>query len=177
METSVSNHVVCHFCIQGDASADRVDQFLELLASKYLGTRFLRCSLASTSSLYKKYGLNTLAGIVCFFKGVVTGVLSFHGEGAQGDDGIDEDFIELWLNTRQFLMTIDDETHTSTASTGYISNRKYIQQQHDDHSDDDEEWGNDEWSMPCQECGRRYPHQHIRSMYKGNLNESDDDDD
>ena len=25
----------------------------------------------------------------------------------------------------------------------------------------------DDWQQPCDVCGRRYPHQHIRSMYAG----------
>lgn len=34
-------------------------------------------------------------------------------------------------------------------------------------SDEEEEGGGegDEWQQPCEVCGRRYPHQHIRSVY------------
>lgn len=34
-------------------------------------------------------------------------------------------------------------------------------------SSDEEEGGDegDEWEQPCEVCGRRYPHQHIRSVY------------
>ena len=36
-----------------------------------------------------------------------------------------------------------------------------------------EEEAGGEWEQPCEVCGRRYPHQHIRSAYAGGAHDSD----
>jgi hypothetical protein len=33
----------------------------------------------------------------------------------------------------------------------------------------------DDWQTPCEVCGRTYPHEHIRSMYSSQQQDSSDD--
>lgn len=34
-----------------------------------------------------------------------------------------------------------------------------------------------EWDVPCEECGRSYPHKHVRAVYESNLNTGYGDED
>ena len=41
--------------------------------------------------------------------------------------------------------------------------------------DSEEEEGGGDWQQPCEVCGRRYPHQHVRSAYADRPSDSSDD--
>lgn len=156
--------MVCHITCEGDTVGEEVDEILEALAQRFLGTRFLRCAVQPKSTLPLRYGLELPSGIVCFYKGDVVGVRPFQHyfeSGASADD--DSEALEFWLRQRKCLLSLDealrlcsgDNEDRSSGSLRYKSEERI----------EEENEGND-WQAPCEVCGRRYPHQHIRSMYR-----------
>ena len=106
-------------------------------------------------------------GIVCFFKDEIVGVLPL--DSAVGEDGVDEDAVEAWLQRRRCLVGLG-------APAGAAAARELADPAAAGSSEDDDEDDGNSLQAPCEECGRRYPHQHIRSVYRAADADSDSDD-
>ena len=144
---AVAAYVVCHFGIEGDTQGDAIDQRLEGLAARFVGTRFLRCPMPPASPLPQRFGLPPGPGLVVLFQGTIVAVVGEYDLECGADEDA-EDAVERWLQRRRCLV---GDANAAAAPAPV--------------SDDDDD--GDEWNKPCDECGRRYPHQHVRSAYRG----------
>jgi hypothetical protein len=171
-ESSLEHYVILHFVIEGDEQGQIVDQRLELLAGKYLGTRFIRCPVPPTSSLPQRFGLPPgLPGIISLFQGTILASSSIFDLQCEEDEEVD-DAVENWLKKRKFLSisaSSEDGGKNNGGGGGFFREKN----QEDDVSDEDE----DEWRKPCEECGRTYPHEHIRSIYRTTTASDDEEND
>lgn len=186
---SAADYVVCHITVEGDAAGEAFDEHLELLARQFLGTRFIRCPVQPNSQLPLHFGLefpsgehadmfischdnarscrrfyallfHFAAGVICFHRGDLIGSMLLDRE-ADGE-AHDPDVIESWLRRKGCVVSLEGAAdvpnrpgHDPTAA-----------------ADASEDEGDDE---PCEVCGRRYPHQHIRSVYRTTVDDSDND--
>ncbi len=156
--------MILHFVIEGDEQGQIIDQRLELLARQYLGTRFVRCPVPPTSSLPQRFGLAPgLPGIVSVYQGAILACSSIFDLQCEDDEEVD-DAVESWLKKRKFLSSSEGDNMNGNGGGdgGFGGN-----------GEDSE----DEWRKPCEECGRTYPHEHIRSIYTTRLTSDDEDDD
>lgn len=164
IKESVAEHIVCHFVIEGDDLGQSIDQRLESLACQFLATRFLRCPVRPGSAVPRNFGLSSSPpGLVVFFQGTIIATCNALDLDC-GDDIEAEDAVENWLRKRKCLVLLGNN-----ASAGGSGPALGASAGSDDESDADEDENGNEWQRPCEECGRRYPHQHIRSMYSGNI--------
>lgn len=164
---SIVDHIVCHFYVEGDERGQSIDQSLEKLASTWQGTRFLRCPVRPADTFSCRFGLPPGPGIVCFLQETIVAACSLLDLGCNDDDDGEQEeeaAVVQWLQKRKFLRS---NVSATTATTVHNDDNN----DHNDNDDDD----NDEWQAPCEECGRRYPHQHIRSVYRNLIVDSDDD--
>lgn len=171
--------MLIHFVIEGDEQGQMVDQRLELLARQCLGTRFVRCPVPRASSLPQRFGLPPgLPGVVSIYQGTILASSSIFDLQCEDDEEVD-DAVENWLRKRKFLRV------SSSAEEGYNSREQVksgggsgFRKKNNDNGDSDEEEDDvDEWRKPCEECGRRYPHQHIRSIYRTTTASDDEEND
>jgi len=165
-DSSLEQQLLIHFVIEGDEQGQIVDQRLELLARQCLGTRFVRCPVPSTSSLPQRFGLPPgLPGIVALYQGTILASSSIFDLQCEEDEDVD-DAVENWLKKRKLLKA------STSSQEGYNSRGKvnggggFREAFNQEDQDSEEEEDVDEWRKPCEDCGRRYPHQHIRSIYK-----------
>lgn len=159
---SYTPHVVCHcVAVDGASSEARYEEFFDVLARKYTGTRFFRCPIKPSSTLPLRIGLPE--GIVYLLNGEIKSMLPF--QGSKSDD--EEETIDSKLRRLGALFTIEElnDAENAKAYWGGMSRR-------DCRSDSGSDVEDGEWMVPCTLCGRRYPHQHVRTMYQGN--QSDD---
>ena len=172
IKESIAEHIVCHFAIEGDTLGQAIDQNLESLASQFLGTNFLRCPVPPSSIIPRNFGLSSAPGLVAFYQGTIIATCSVF-ELDCADDEVD-DAVVSWLKKRKCLVTSIDSAGEQNLKQVLAGTSSIV-------SDESEEDDGNEWQKPCEECGRRYPHQHIRSIYTGNANvqgsENDSDSD
>jgi hypothetical protein len=101
------------------------------------------------------------AGLVCFRSGCLVGAAGLDRFGAP--ECIREEAVGAWLRRLGVLR--------SPGSGGWAGGAAGSS---DSGSGEEEEEG-EEWQQPCEECGRRYPHQHIRTVRARRGSGSDSD--
>lgn len=72
-----------------------------------------------------------------------------------------EEAVDKWLRQHKGLLL---ESAAAAAARPDERSRGEAGGSGEDDSGSGSEEG-DEWQQPCEVCGRRYPHQHIRSVY------------
>lgn len=177
-ENLLEQHLLIHFVIEGDEQGQIVDQRLELLAHTYLGTRFVRCPVPPTSSLPQRFGLPPgFPGIISLYQSSILASSSLFDLQCEDDEDMD-DAVENWLKKRKLLKvsTSSKEDYSSTGKAN-CSGGGFRKGNEEDEGSGEEEDDVDEWRTPCEDCGRRYPHQHIRSIYKTATDDDENDDD
>ncbi len=81
------------------------------------------------------------------------------GVATPGDDGLQDDLVERWLKKHCVLQSLEAvQQAAGGAARAAASNPNYDTEGEEGEADDREQ-------QPCEICGRRYYHEHIRSMY------------
>ncbi|GAB4820410.1 hypothetical protein N2152v2_007456 [Parachlorella kessleri] len=171
-------------CLAGCVTAcDVMDEHLAVLAHRFRGTRFVRALAQSKGrQLLKLLGLPStgvvggtfcqwengspvFAGLACFREGALVGsaaLETFTNEEA----ALVEERVTLWLQKHRVLR--QEGAEVTAAGQAAAAGR-------DDSSDEDQETEADSWQPACDVCGRRYPHQHIRSTFVNRVSDSSDE--
>jgi hypothetical protein len=174
VEESSASHIVCLIAVEGDEAGSDIAEFLEVFARKYSGTRFLLCLVRPSSWLPNSVGLASLPGLVCFKNAISIATIPV----GQDESEVHEADLEAWLHRRKMLLTCDEAWASAAkrSSDKNETNRDFMgaTTSSENYGSDDEDKG-DDWAPPCEICGRRYPHQHVRSMYRNELSDSDID--
>jgi hypothetical protein len=153
--------VVCHVGYEGDAAGAALDEHLSSLAHAYLATRFLRCVVQPGGGLLRQLGLPPGPALVGFRDGRVVDSAPLEVFGAPEE--VEEEAVDRWLRGKRMLCALG----SSAAAAGA----------HAEGSSDEEQEEGGSAQHPCELCGRRYAHQHIRSVYMHRDDGSTDDDD
>ncbi|KAK9916620.1 hypothetical protein WJX75_004968 [Coccomyxa subellipsoidea] len=149
--------MVCHLCVPGCEADTLLDEILDSLAHEYRGTAFLRSPLSGPRSpVLAQFGLLWASGLVCFRKGDVSGRAPLESLGTHGE--IFEESVLRFLRRSGAL-------HVASSGTE-------LEKEESNGSEGEES----EWQEPCAICGRRYYHEHIRSVTKGNIGTGPDAD-
>ncbi|PSC69616.1 thioredoxin domain-containing 9-like protein [Micractinium conductrix] len=156
---------VAHLALDGSPLDDDLDEHLTTLAARYLGTRFVRSRIALHSTLHLRLRTPPGPGLLCFREGSLVGAAPLDRFGAP--ECILEEEVDKWLRKLQVLVLQPGGGAAAAAATA--AGRR------DGGGGDSgsEEEAGGEWEQPCEVCGRRYPHQHIRSAYAGGAHDSD----
>ena len=168
IKESSAEYIICLFVIEGDEQGQGIDQKLESLACQFVATRFLRCPVPPRSHLCRRFGLSSAPGFVVFYGDAIIATCTVLDLECRDDEDV-EDALEQWLRRRKCLLV----SSTDGGGGGAVNEGVGVASG-GGNDDDDEEGDADEWQKPCEECGRKYPHQHIRSMYAST--EANDDD-
>lgn len=110
------------------------------------------------------------AGLLCFRAGSLVGAAGLDRFGAP--ECIQEEAVDKWLRQHRVLRLLSN--HGGKAPSGWQGGS--LQDDSDGGSSGEEEAAAaDDWQQPCEVCGRRYPHHHIRSVQatRGSDSESD----
>lgn len=106
-------------------------------------------------------------GLLCFCDGSLVGAAGLDRFGAP--ECLLEEAVDKWLRQHKGLLLESAAAAAAAARPGRRGGNDAGSSRHDSRSGSgsgsgSEEEG-DEWQQPCEVCGRRYPHQHIRSVY------------
>jgi hypothetical protein len=168
-----------------------VDEVLDQLAPAFSRTRFVRIRPNMPSPMLATLGATALPAMICFRKkklGKWTQGLDDFG----GVEGFDEEFVSRWLAREADMLPghplaprVPGPDGVPASNNMYSSDEETLgpsRRQMDDagnDSDADELCGASE---PCAQCGRRYPHTHVRALRPGggrtqDTNDGSDDED
>ncbi|PRW60072.1 thioredoxin domain-containing 9-like protein [Chlorella sorokiniana] len=148
--------LVCHLAFEGSPLDDELDEHLAQLAHRYLGTRFVRARISLRSTLHLRLRTPPGPGLLCFRDGSLVAAAGLDCFGAP--DCLLEETVDKWLRQHKgVLLESAAPAAARRGSDGAGSSG--------DNSGSGSEEEGDEWQQPCEVCGRRYPHQHIRSVY------------
>ncbi|KAL6766289.1 hypothetical protein ACKKBG_A35425 [Auxenochlorella protothecoides x Auxenochlorella symbiontica] len=152
--------VVIHACLEGSSSGHEADEILTLLASRSLEARFIRIEI----------GRKQIPQLPAFFQGQVPALAWIHEEVAGPVLALPADDEEVG-NLEPRIQRWCSGLASRAASLGPASTRGEATHEPPSEGDSDGEGG----LLPCAECGRRYPHQHIRSVTAHVYSDEDDD--
>ncbi len=146
--------LVVHLAVPGHPACDEADELLAELAEANPGTRFARVALEGSrgSGLAYELCVPGLPAVVSFKRGGVVGSASFDMLGKDGE--VHEELL-----------------HRHLRQVGIIRHRAMGLE-----SSDDEEVGDEELVAPCPQCGRTYPHVHVRAARAGGVRDWSDGD-
>ncbi|CAL8469812.1 g9354 [Coccomyxa elongata] len=150
--------VVCHI-IKNSTEADaQLDEVLTTLAHQFRGVVFLRTPLSGyRAPVVTQLGIPCESGLICFRNGGLSSTAPLESLGSGGD--IYEEKVLGFLK------------RCGALRKALIGKR---QQEKLDSESEGEEM---DWQDPCAVCGRRYYHEHVRSISKGNVHCEDADTD
>ena len=164
-----SSRVVAHVVLEGAEQCARIDEVCDDLAPAFPKTKLVRIRPSVDASVMKKIGVVALPAVLIFHRGRLAHA-SCALEEFGGADDFDEERVTRWLAQRDALpghpLAGTEKIMDSNASS-------------DENESDDEVFG---MNKPCEQCGRTYPHKHIRALRPGESmhrreNNSDDDND
>ena len=165
-----SSRVVVHVVLEGAEQCARIDEVCDELAPAFPKTKFVRIRPSVDSSTMRRYGVVALPAVLIFRRGKLAHV-SCALEEFGGADDFDEERVTRWLAQRDVLPRHPFADKQSKAVDSDASSD-------DGEGSDDEVFG---VNKPCEQCGRTYPHKHIRALRPGESmrqpGDSDDDDD
>ena len=181
---------LCHWSLRGCEDGAAMDQVLEDMATALAlqscngstGTanssippmKLLSCVCERRVRLPPALGSSTLAPAILAVRG---GVIVARAEGytafggGEGGGDICEESVEAWLRASHILPKRPEDRGSARGG----------EEDDDDEYDDDDDSENE--CAPCAQCGRTYPHEHVRAVYNSSSTTSglwdtaDDDDD
>ena len=178
------SRVVVHFALDGCDESARVDEALDVLAAAHPRTRFVRVRGAWPSPMLTTVGAHCLPAIVCFRrKRLGRWTAGFDDLG--GVEGFDESRVARWLaRVADMLPGHPDAPRDATRDAagiglgdessdeeGFGGGRGGRRVEGSEDEDEDETCG--DASAPCAQCGRRYPHTHVRALRRGGTLDDD----
>mmetsp|Transcript_2826 Transcript_2826/g.7930 ORF Transcript_2826/g.7930 Transcript_2826/m.7930 type:complete len:300 (-) Transcript_2826:285-1184(-) len=157
---SESGHVVVHLPVSGLQLCQELNEHLEFLAAQHTGTLFIHINSTVKPGAVLDWGVTTAPALLCFYDGATIGkaaVLQFCFEG----DELHEEEVTSWLAKLQALRGPRQELHQ-------------LEAQCSSDSDCDDDGGQ---HPPCPDCGRTYPHEHVRAVYAAERSDSEGEED
>lgn len=103
--------------------------------------------------------------MLCFRDGTLVGAAGLDCFGAP--ECIAEEAVDSWLRRHKGLLLAQPAAARSAGNRGGGAAGG------SSSGSSSEEEGEDDWQQPCEVCGRRYPHQHFRSVYASRQSGSD----
>ncbi|GLI62255.1 hypothetical protein VaNZ11_004860 [Volvox africanus] len=135
---------VTHLAVAGCEAGALLDEHLTCLAHRYPGTYFARVAVKRGEPLAARLKVESLPALVCFRAGALVGRAPVSQFGPSG-------------------CLVEEEV------TSYLRRLRVLRERpgvHDDSMQDDDQEEEEEWKLkPCDLCGRRYPHEHVRAVY------------
>ena len=160
---------MCHLAVEGSGQCDALDEHLATLAHRYLGTAFMRTLLPPRSRLHLRLRALPGPGLACFRGGALVGVLAAYGGGGQEEGGaMREEEVDAALRALRMLREEGGGGGGGGEGGAAAASQRPGAASAASSEGEDEEGGaggGGGWCEPCEECGRRYPHQHMRTMY------------
>ncbi|KAG2496993.1 hypothetical protein HYH03_004998 [Edaphochlamys debaryana] len=156
---------VVHLSTSGAEECALLDELLTTLAHRHPGTWFGRVPVGRGEPLAQRLGVPGLPGLVCFRAGALVGRAPLTQFGPPGS--LVEEEVVSYLQRLRVLK-------------GEAAARRAPGQAAAEASSEEEGDGEDaeEWKLkPCELCGRRYPHEHVRAVYgrRGSSSGGEDD--
>ena len=150
-----SSRVVAHVVLEGAEQCARIDEVCDELAPAFPKTKFVRIRPMVDSSTMRRYGVVGLPAVLIFRRGKLAHA-SCALEEFGGADNFDEERVTRWLAQRDALPGHPFSGMQKTVDSDASSD--------DGEASDDEMFG---VNRPCEQCGRTYPHKHIRALRPG----------
>jgi hypothetical protein len=152
--------------VDGCAACDVLDESLESLAHRYRGTAFVRARAPArgpeASELRRAYGLEQqlLPVLLVLRDGAIVGRSHLDMFGPAGE--VHEEAVAAYLHRLRALR----EPRGARAHTGAAGAAR---RGSDSGSEDgkEEEDAEARYGDACEVCGRCYPHEHVRAVYRG----------
>ncbi|KAG2449430.1 hypothetical protein HYH02_005577 [Chlamydomonas schloesseri] len=176
----VQGPAVVHVAVAGHEAGEVLDEHLAVLAYRHRGTFFGRVSVRSGGRgepLAAQLRLTDagLPCLVCFRGGAVVGRAPLSQFGPPG--GLVEEEVTSYLQRLRVLRSCESRPQPGPERT-----RRRGGDAASDGSEVGDEEDEEEWRIkPCEVCGRRYPHEHVRAVYGASgasrRDGSDDEDD
>eukprot|EP00884_Botryococcus_braunii_P013703 jgi/Botrbrau1/22333/Bobra.0002s0012.1 len=154
--------IVGHLAIPGYEVGCEVDEHLEALAHQYPYTRFLRSDYYKGSRLQANFDIPWVDVIMGFRDGCIVG--RWPVDGFVQNSSLQEEKISSCLRKAGLLRQDRNPGSNDT------SHNKEGNDSAGGSSENEEE----DWKRPCDICGRKYFHEHIRSVHQGNVGREKD---
>ncbi|GLC36552.1 hypothetical protein PLESTB_000161100 [Pleodorina starrii] len=143
--------VVAHLTVSGCEAGAVLDEHLTCLAHRHRGTFFARVAVKRNDPLAARLRLEGLPALVCFRSGALVGRAAVSQFGPPGC--LVEEEVTSYL---QRLSVLRGESAVGGRAAGDAPGDEDAEEQ-----EEEEEWR----LKPCDVCGRRYPHEHVRAVY------------
>lgn len=147
--------VVLHMGTSGFAACEEVDEALAGCSGRWRDVHLATTDIRRTSDWPIRLGLQGVPCLAAFARGKLVAQATFHAFG--WPEGIDAEAVELWM--RRVLPPL-------------LGQQQEAGRRGKDESEE-EDAGPIE---PCAVCGKCYPHEHVKAIYKS-LYDSDEDSD
>ncbi|CAL5224964.1 g7736 [Coccomyxa viridis] len=144
--------IVCHLVAEGLRAGDEMDELLQKLAGRYRGTYFCRTPIASKGDAgFRHLAVEQFPGLFILDQGKLASQI-LQDELQEDDDIVEERVMSYLKQCGALRESTGPHQDAATATEGM--------------DEKDEEGG--EWQEPCEICGRRYHHEHVRAVTRGN---------
>lgn len=150
--------IVCHLAAEGSSAGDELDELLQSLAGQYRGTYFCRVSMRALTHGLCSPAVKHIPGMCVFKDGAITSQVP-QGELIEEDEMIEEGVISYLKHAGALRHSIGEPQDAGAVG-----------------ADSGNEADAGEWRAPCEICGRRYYHEHVRSVTRGNQQPADEPD-
>ena len=162
--------VLCHFTLDGVDECARIDEVLDNLAKAFPKTKFVRIrpELGSKSPTLQMCNVSQPPAIV-YFKNRRLSSWTNGFDQFGGRNGFSEESVTKYIAGIGALPGHPDAPRRNSGAKGSREEDEYAYFDSDDDGErsddgDDEIFGANE---PCPDCGRTYPHKHIRALRPG----------
>jgi hypothetical protein len=162
--------VLCHFTLDGVDECARIDEVLDNLAKAFPKTKFVRIrpELGSKSPTLQMCNVSQPPAIV-YFKNRRLSSWTNGFDQFGGRNGFSEESVTKYIAGIGVLPGHPDAPRRNSGAKGSREEDEYAYFDSDDDGErsddgDDEIFGANE---PCPDCGRTYPHKHIRALRPG----------
>jgi hypothetical protein len=178
-----NKRVLCHFTLDGVDECARIDEVFDELAKAFPKTKFIRIrpELGATSSVLQTCKISHPPAIV-FFKNQRLSAWTNGFDQFGGRSGFSEENVTKYIAGIGALPGHPDAPrrntkNSTTAARGQGADdddyAEFDSEEDRERSDEDDEevFGANE---PCPDCGRTYPHKHIRALRPGGVDDSEE---
>jgi len=162
--------VLCHFTLDGVDECARIDEVLDNLAKAFPKTKFVRIrpELGSKSPTLQMCNVSQPPAIV-YFKNRRLSSWTNGFDQFGGRNGFSEESVTKYIAGIGALPGHPDAPRRNSGAKGSREEDEYAYFDSDEDGersddDDDEIFG---VNAPCPDCGRTYPHKHIRALRPG----------
>ncbi|KAL3139563.1 hypothetical protein ABBQ38_003883 [Trebouxia sp. C0009 RCD-2024] len=133
--------LLCHMFVNGVQASEQLNEHLNMVAHEHLHVRFVYVRATQSTAATPAMGAVPIPGLVLYHNGELSRAAPLH---AFGDAmSVEEDQVHRWLKSKLVGSSLTSK----------------VADQSDEEAEEDDK--------ACSLCGRRYQHEHIRSVYQG----------